>query len=51
MRKAFRGLKRYFVEWRQSALRRRELRLLSDQECSNMGLSNNKAKETFWYLT
>jgi uncharacterized protein YjiS (DUF1127 family) len=58
MRKAFRpyfsvrGLKRYFVEWRRSALHRRELRLLSDQECSDMGpMSNNKVGTSFWYLT
>jgi hypothetical protein len=47
MRKVF----RYFVEWRRSALVRRELRLLSDQECSEMGLNDNKVRESFWYLT
>jgi uncharacterized protein YjiS (DUF1127 family) len=60
MRKAFRsyffvrGLKRYFVEWRRRAVHRRELRILSDRECSDMGLSpmsNNKVRESFWYLT
>ena len=62
MRKAFRpyflvrwsGLKRYFVEWRRSALHRRELRILSDRECSDVGLSpmsNNKVRKPFWYLT
>jgi uncharacterized protein YjiS (DUF1127 family) len=62
MRKAFRpyflarwsGLKRYFVEWRRSALHRRELRILSDGECADMGvspMSNNKVRNSFWYLT
>jgi hypothetical protein len=60
MRKAFRpyflvrGLKRYFVEWRRSALHRRELRLLSDRECSDTDMSpmsNNKVGTSFWYLT
>jgi len=46
MRKAF----RYFVEWRRRALHRRELRLLSDQECSDMGLSE-EVRKSFWYLT
>lgn len=62
MRKALRpyflvrwsGLKRYFVEWRRSALHRRELRILSDGECSDVGLSplsDNKVRKSFWYLT
>ena len=60
MRKAFRpyflvrwsGLKRYFVEWRRSALRRRELRILSDRECSDMSpMIDNKVRNSFWYLT
>jgi uncharacterized protein YjiS (DUF1127 family) len=29
---AWSGLKRYFVEWRQRALIRRELRMLSDRQ-------------------
>jgi hypothetical protein len=49
MLKAFRGLKCYFVEWRRSAVHRRELRILSDGECSDM--SNNKVGNSFWYLT
>jgi hypothetical protein len=60
MRKAFRpyflvrwsGLKRYFVEWRRSALHRRELRILSDRECSDMSpMIDNKVRNSFWYLT
>jgi uncharacterized protein YjiS (DUF1127 family) len=61
MRKALRpyflvrwsGLKRHFVEWRRSALLRRELRILSDGECSDMGLrpDNDEMRKSFWYLT
>ena len=53
MRKAFwAGLKRYFVEWRRSALLRRELRILSDGECSDMGLRpDDEVRKSFWYLT
>jgi hypothetical protein len=31
-RPAWSGLKRYFVEWRKTALIRRELRMLSDRQ-------------------
>jgi hypothetical protein len=58
MRKAFRpsfvarwsGLKRYFVEWQRGALHRRELRILSDGECSDLS-SNKEVGKSFWYLT
>jgi hypothetical protein len=48
------GLKRYFVEWRRSALLRRELRILSDRERWDMGLrpmSDNDVRKSLWYLT
>ncbi len=48
------GLKRYFAEWRRGALLRRELRILSDRECSDMSLrrmSENEVRKSFWYLT
>ena len=32
------GLKRYFVEWRKRALLRRELRMLSNRVCEDIGL-------------
>jgi uncharacterized protein YjiS (DUF1127 family) len=32
------GFKRYFVEWRKRALMRRELRMLSNRECEDIGL-------------
>ena len=32
------GLKRYFVEWPKRALLRRELRMLSNRECEDIGL-------------
>jgi uncharacterized protein YjiS (DUF1127 family) len=33
------GLKRYFVEWRKRALLRRELSMLSNRECEDIGLN------------
>ncbi len=32
------GFKRHFVEWRQRALLRREMTMLSNRECEDIGL-------------
>jgi uncharacterized protein YjiS (DUF1127 family) len=44
-------LKRYFVEWRQRAVIRRELRMLSDRQCMDIGLTPERGDEirkSFW---
>ena len=45
------GLKRYFVEWRQRAVIRRELRMLSNRQCEDIGLNptyRNDVRKSFW---
>ncbi len=45
------GLKRYFGEWRQRALIRRELRMLSNRQCEDIGLDptyHNDVRRSFW---
>jgi uncharacterized protein YjiS (DUF1127 family) len=44
-------LKRYFVEWRQRAVIRRELRMLSDRQCEDIGLTpghGDEIRRSFW---
>ncbi len=40
------GVKRYFVEWRKRALLRRELSLLSNRECEDIGLKPTYRDDT-----
>jgi uncharacterized protein YjiS (DUF1127 family) len=44
-------LKRYFVEWRERAVIRRELRMLSDRQCEDIGLipgHGDEIRKLFW---
>jgi uncharacterized protein YjiS (DUF1127 family) len=47
------GLKRYFMEWRQRAIIRRELQTLSDRQCEDIGLKpryhHDDVKTVLWW--
>jgi uncharacterized protein YjiS (DUF1127 family) len=48
----WRELTRYLREWRQRALVRRELRMLSDRQCEDIGLKpgyHNDLRKSFWW--
>ncbi len=45
-------LKRNFLEWRQRALIARELRMLSDRQCEDIGLKptyHNDLRKSLWW--
>jgi uncharacterized protein YjiS (DUF1127 family) len=47
------GFRRFFTEWRQRAIIRRELRTLSDRQCEDIGLKprhyHHEAKTPLWW--
>ena len=46
------SLKRFFMEWRQRAIIRRELQMLTDRQCEDIGLRphhyHHEAKTPLW---
>jgi len=47
------NFKRFFMEWRQRAIIRRELQMLTDRQCEDIGLEphhyHHEAKTPLWW--